>query len=51
MDLSAWRYEHGLYLFCLSEFRVAVASVYLHHLGYRSHTAGNFLDRDGESPR
>jgi len=49
MDLSTvWRFEHGLYLFCFREFRIAVASIWLHDLGYRLRTTGNFLGLDGD---
>lgn len=48
MDLSSvWRFQHGLYLFCFREFRIAVASVWLHDLGYHLRTTGNFLGLDG----
>lgn len=47
MDLSTvWRFSHGLYLFCFREFRIAVASVWLHDLGYQLRTTGNFLGID-----
>lgn len=48
-DLSTvWRFEHGLYLFCFREFRIAVASIWLHDFGYQLRTTGNFLGLDGE---
>lgn len=44
MDLSTvWKFADGLYLFCFREFRIAVASVWLHDLGYQLMTTGNFL--------
>jgi hypothetical protein len=48
MDLSTvWKFEDGLYLFCFREFRIAVASVWLHDLGYALHTTGIFLGLNG----
>lgn len=43
MDLSrVWKFADGLYLFCFREFRIAVASVWLHDLGdCRSVTEGD----------
>lgn len=52
MDLSTvWKFDDGLYLFCFREFRIAVASVWLHDLGYQLMTTGNFLGltADGRS--
>lgn len=52
MDLcTVWKFEHGIYLFCFREFRIAVASVWLHDLGYELTTTGNFLglNAEGES--
>ncbi|MET8995855.1 MoaF C-terminal domain-containing protein [Amycolatopsis sp. NPDC004169] len=52
MDLSTvWKFADGLYLFCFREFRIAVASVWLHDLGYALRTTGVFLGLtgDGES--
>ncbi len=47
-DLSTvWRFEHGIYLFCFREFRIAVASVWLHDLGYQLMTTGIFLGLNG----
>ncbi|NYE94729.1 hypothetical protein FHU41_000950 [Psychromicrobium silvestre] len=44
MDLSTvWKLEEGLYLFCFREFRIPVASVWLHDLGYQLRTTGVFL--------
>ncbi|GAA2856702.1 MoaF C-terminal domain-containing protein [Microbacterium arabinogalactanolyticum] len=44
MDLSTvWKFAEGLYLFCFREFRIAVASVWLHDLGYQLKTTGIFL--------
>ena len=44
MDLSTvWKFADGLYLFCFREFRIAVASVWLHDLGYQLMTTGVFL--------
>ncbi|MES1170255.1 MAG: MoaF C-terminal domain-containing protein, partial [Leifsonia sp.] len=44
MDLSTvWKFADGLYLFCFREFRIAVASVWLHDLGYDLRTTGIFL--------
>lgn len=49
MDLSTvWKFEHGVYLFCFREFRIAVASVWLHDLGYNLTTTGVFLGLNGE---
>ena len=43
-DLSTvWKFAEGLYLFCFREFRIAVASVWLHDLGYALRTTGVFL--------
>lgn len=48
-DLSTvWRFDHGLYLFCFREFRIAVASVWLHDLGYALRTTGVFLGLNGD---
>lgn len=48
MDLSTvWRFDAGLYLFCFREFRIAVASVWLHDLGYQLKTTGVFLGLNG----
>lgn len=48
MDLSTvWKFEDGLYLFCFREFRIAVASVWLHDLGYQLMTTGVFLGLNG----
>lgn len=48
-DLSTvWKFADGLYLFCFREFRIAVASVWLHDLGYQLRTTGVFLGLDGE---
>ena len=52
VDLSTvWKFDDGLYLFCFREFKIAVASVWLHDLGYQLHTTGIFLglNGDGES--
>jgi hypothetical protein len=52
MDLSTvWKLDEGLYLFCFREFRIAVASVWLHDLGYGLNTTGIFLgiSASGES--
>ncbi|MBN9178663.1 MAG: MoaF N-terminal domain-containing protein [Microbacterium sp.] len=47
-DLSTvWRFDDGLYLFCFREFRIAVASVWLHDLGYALRTTGIFLGLNG----
>lgn len=47
-DLSTvWRFDDGLYLFCFREFRIAVASVWLHDLGYALRTTGVFLGLNG----
>lgn len=49
MDLSTvWKFADGLYLFCFREFRIAVASVWLHDLGYQLVTTGIFLGLTGE---
>ncbi|QDZ14638.1 MoaF C-terminal domain-containing protein [Humibacter ginsenosidimutans] len=48
-DLSTvWKFADGLYLFCFREFRIAVASVWLHDLGYQLMTTGVFLGLDGD---
>ena len=48
MDLSTvWKFADGLYLFCFREFRIAVASVWLHDLGYALRTTGIFLGLNG----
>lgn len=52
MDLSTvWKLDDGLYLFCFREFRISVASVWLHDLGYGLNTTGIFLgiSASGES--
>jgi len=49
MDLSTvWKFAEGLYLFCFREFRIAVASVWLHDLGYQLMTTGIFLGLNGD---
>ena len=49
MDLSTvWKLDEGLYLFCFREFRISVASVWLHDLGYNLMTTGIFLGLNGE---
>ncbi|SJM71342.1 MoaF C-terminal domain-containing protein [Gulosibacter sp. 10] len=49
MDLSTvWKLDDGLYLFCFREFRISVASVWLHDLGYNLKTTGIFLGINGE---
>lgn len=48
-DLSTvWKLDDGLYLFCFREFRISVASVWLHDLGYNLRTTGIFLGINGE---
>jgi hypothetical protein len=48
MDLATvWKFADGLYLFCFREFRIAVASVWLHDLGYQLMTTGVFLGLNG----
>ena len=48
VDLSTvWRFDQGLYLFCFREFKIAVASVWLHDLGYALRTTGIFLGLNG----
>lgn len=48
MDLATvWKFQDGLYLFCFREFRIAVASVWLHDLGYGLRTTGAFLGLTG----
>lgn len=52
VDLSTvWKFDDGLYLFCFREFKIAVASVWLHDLGYNLRTTGVFLglNADGQS--
>ncbi|WP_033288826.1 MoaF C-terminal domain-containing protein [Amycolatopsis jejuensis] len=49
VDLSTvWKFADGLYLFCFREFRIAVASVWLHDLGYALRTTGVFLGITGD---
>ncbi|QIM18919.1 molybdenum cofactor biosynthesis protein MoaF [Leucobacter coleopterorum] len=49
MDMSTvWKFADGLYLFCFREFRIAVASVWLHDLGYQLMTTGIFLGINGD---
>lgn len=49
MDMSTvWKFADGLYLFCFREFRIPVASVWLHDLGYQLHTTGIFLGINGQ---
>ncbi len=49
MDMSTvWKFADGLYLFCFREFRIAVASVWLHDLGYQLKTTGIFLGITGD---
>jgi hypothetical protein len=44
MDMSTvWKLDDGLYIFCFREFRISVASVWLHDLGYNLMTTGIFL--------
>lgn len=48
VDMSTvWKFEDGLYLFCFREFKIAVASVWLHDLGYQLRTTGIFLGLTG----
>ncbi|MGV1033937.1 MAG: MoaF C-terminal domain-containing protein [Microbacteriaceae bacterium] len=48
VDMSTlWKFDDGLYLFCFREFKIAVASVWLHDLGYQLRTTGNFLGLNG----
>ncbi|MEO8261901.1 MAG: MoaF C-terminal domain-containing protein [Pseudolysinimonas sp.] len=48
VDLSTvWKFDDGLYLFCFREFKIAVASVWLHDLSYALHTTGIFLGLNG----
>ena len=48
VDMSTvWKFDDGLYLFCFREFKIAVASVWLHDLGYALHTTGVFLGLNG----
>lgn len=48
MDLSTvWKFGDGLYLFCFREFRIAVASVWLHDLSDNLKTTGIFLGLNG----
>ena len=52
VDLSTvWKFDDELYLFCFREFKIAVASVWLHDLGYDLRTTGIFLglNSDGDS--
>lgn len=44
VDLSTvWKLDTGLYMFCFREFKIPVASVWLHDLGYQLRTTGIFL--------
>lgn len=44
MDMSTvWKFEDGLYLFCFREFRIPVASIWIHDLSYALRTTGSFL--------
>ncbi len=45
---TVWRFDQGLYLFCFREFKIAVASVWLHDLGYELRTTGVFLGLTAE---
>ncbi|WP_166346482.1 MoaF C-terminal domain-containing protein [Phytoactinopolyspora limicola] len=48
MDLSTvWKFQDELYLFCFREFRIPVASIWLHDLGYALRTTGSFLGLNG----
>lgn len=52
VDMSTvWKFADGLYLFSFREFRIAVASVWLHDLGYALRTSGAFLgiSQDGSA--
>jgi MoaF C-terminal domain/MoaF N-terminal domain len=52
VDLSTvWKLDEGLYIFCFREFKIAVASVWLHDFGYALKTTGIFLglNASGES--
>jgi hypothetical protein len=47
-DLSTvWKFDDDLYLFCFREFRIAVASVWLHDFGSQLRTTGVFLGVNG----
>jgi hypothetical protein len=49
VDLSTmWKFDTGLYLFCFREFKIPVASVWLHDLGYQLRTTGIFLGLNTE---
>lgn len=49
MDLATvWKFADDLYLFCFREFRIAVASVWLHDLSDRLKTTGIFLGLNAE---
>ncbi len=49
VDMSTvWKFDDGLYLFCFREFKIAVASVWLHDLSYALHTTGIFLGLNGQ---
>lgn len=49
VDLSTvWKFDDGLYLFCFREFKIPVASVWLHDLGYQLRTTGMFLGLTSE---
>lgn len=49
MDMSTvWKFTDGIYLFCFREFRIAVASVWMHDLSYNLTTTGIFLGLNGE---
>ena len=44
VDMSTvWKLDAGLYLFCFREFKIPVASVWLHDLSYQLRTTGMFV--------
>lgn len=52
VDLATmWKFDTGLYLFCFREFKIPVASVWLHDLSYQLRTTGIFLglNTDGDT--
>jgi hypothetical protein len=49
VDLATtWKFDTGLYLFCFREFKIPVASVWLHDLSYQLRTTGIFLGLNSE---
>lgn len=40
---TVWKFDDELYLFCFREFKISVATVWLHDLGFALRTTGIFL--------